>query len=132
MRVYLTHCSKEKEPSLEGSKRAVTPDKLYTDPSIQIFMERCQAKATNWGVLSDLYGVYLSNERHLWYEKPPDTVTLSEEEAVVQSFNDKLSTYDEIYFFVRPDSFHPFYKRVLQKTSLADRVRVFQDIECIE
>ncbi|MGB7087105.1 MAG: hypothetical protein WBD47_16215 [Phormidesmis sp.] len=111
LRIYLTHYSKEKALSVKRSKQAVTPDKLYTAPDIQIFMQRCQAKATSWGVLSDLYGVYLSDERHTWYEKPPDTVTPSEEAAVVQSFNDKLSAYDEICFFARPNSFHPFYKR---------------------
>lgn len=132
MRVYLTHCSKEKEPNLEGTDIAVTPDKLYTNPNIQQFMERCQDKNVSWGVLSDLYGVYLSNECHVWYEKHPDPVTPQEEENVVQDFDNKLSLYDEIYFFVRPESFHPFYERVLKKTMLANKVKTFQDIEYIE
>jgi hypothetical protein len=132
MRVYLTHCSKEKEPNLKGTNVAVTPDKLYTNSGIQQFMERCQEKKVSWAVLSDLYGVYLSNECHIWYEKHPDTVTPQEEEAVIQDFNNKLDSYDEIYFFVRPESFHPFYERVLKKTLLADKVKIFQDVEFIE
>jgi hypothetical protein len=132
MRVYLTHCSKEKEPNLKGTDIAVTPDKLYANSGIQQFMERCQEKNVSWAVLSDLYGVYLSNEYHIWYEKHPDTVTPQEEEIVIEDFNNKLDSYDEIYFFVRPESFHPFYERILKKTVLADKVKIFENIECIE
>ena len=95
MRVYLTHCSKEKEPNLKGTDITVTPDKLYTSAGIQQFMKRCQEQNVIWGVLSDLYGVYLSNERHVWYEKHPDTVTLQEKGIIVQDFNIKLSSYDQ-------------------------------------
>ena len=100
MRVYLTHCSKEKEPNLKGTDITVTPDKLYTSAGIQQFMKRCQEQNVIWGVLSDLYGVYLSNERHVWYEKHPDTVTLQKKGIIVQDFNIKLSSYDEIFFFI--------------------------------
>ncbi|MDX2270822.1 MAG: hypothetical protein NW237_02595 [Cyanobacteriota bacterium] len=132
MRVYLTHCSKEKEPNLKGTDIAVTPDKLYTNSGIRQFMERCQEKNVSWAVLSDQYGVYFSNECHVWYEKHPDTVTPQEEELVIEDFNNKLNSYDEIYFFVRSESFHPFYGRVLQKTVLAGKVKTFESIECIE
>jgi hypothetical protein len=132
MRVYLTHCSKEKEPNLKGTDIAVTPDKLYTNSGIQQFMERCQEKNVSWAVLSDLYGVYLSSECHIWYEKHPDTVTPQEEEIVIEDFNNKLDSYDEIYFFVRPESFHPFYERILKKTVLADKIKTFENMECIE
>lgn len=132
MRVYLTHCSKEKEPNLKGTDITVTPDKLYTSAGIQQFMKRCQEQNVIWGVLSDLYGVYLSNERHVWYEKHPDTVTLQKKGIIVQDFNIKLSSYDEIFFFIRMESFHPFYERVLKETVLADKVKTFQNIEFIE
>ncbi|MEM1309088.1 MAG: hypothetical protein AAF892_08380 [Cyanobacteria bacterium P01_D01_bin.71] len=132
MRIYLTHCSKEKEFTLKGTEVAVTPDKLYTNLGIQQFMERCKAKNVSWAILSDLYGIYLPNERHVWYEKHPDTVTSQEEKAIIQDFDVKLNSYDEIYFFVRLESFHPFYERVLKKTLLANKVKTFQDIECIE
>lgn len=132
MRIYLTHCSKEKEPSLEGTDIAVTPDRLYTNPAIQRFMQRCREKQVHWGIISDLYGVYLSNECRIWYEKHPDTVTPEEEGLVVADFNDKLNSYDEIFFCIRPESFHSFYERVLSQTLLADRVQTFQDTDCIE
>lgn len=132
MRVYLTHCSKEKNPELEITKAAVTPDQLYTNPEIQKFMEECKKRHVNWAILSDLYGVFESNEHREWYEKHPETVTATEENAVIQNFDSKLDYYDEIWFYVRPASFHPFYQRVLSKTVLANRVRFFQDIYCIE
>ena len=128
MRIYLTHCSKEKEPSLEGTDIAVPPDRLYVSPSIQQFMKRCRSKKVSWGVLSDLHGVFLSDECRTWYEKHPDTVTDEEEAHVLESFSDKLSAYAEIFFYVRPSSCHPFYRRILRRTSLADRVQTFQDI----
>ena len=131
MRFYLTYCSQEKAPSLKQTDFAVTPDRLYTDPGVQQFMEKCQKKNVGWGILSDLYGVYLSNERHVWYEKHPDTVTPQEEELIIKDFNHKLGSYDEIFFYARSDAFHPFYKRVLDKTALANRVRIIQHIEMI-
>ena len=132
MRIYLTHCSKEKEPSLKGTNIRVTPDKLYTGQGIQNFIQRCRAKKVNWGILSDLYGVYLPEEVHPWYEKPPDRVTSEEEKFVLQDVGHKLSAYSEILFFVRPETFHPFYKRVLSKTALVGKVQLFYDIDYIE
>lgn len=132
MRFYLTHCSKEKDPALKQLGLAVTPDKLYTETGIQQFMQRCQEKNVAWGILSDLYGVYLSTERHVWYEKHPDTVTPQEEDTVVSEFDRKLAVYDDIFFHVRPDSFHPFYQRVLRRTVLAERVQIFHAIDQIE
>ncbi len=132
MRIYLTHCSKEKDSSLKRTRIAATPNKLYTNPDIQRFMAKCQQKSVSWGILSDLYGVYLPHEHHVWYEKPPDTVTPQEAERIIQDFNHKLCSYDEIFFFIRPESFHSFYDWVLKQTKLTDRVRTFQDIDCIE
>jgi hypothetical protein len=48
-----------------------------------------------------------------------------------KEFDQKLREYDEICFCIRPESFHPFYARVLQRTVLADRVRTFEDLEFI-
>ncbi|EDX86775.1 hypothetical protein S7335_4481 [Synechococcus sp. PCC 7335] len=76
--------------------------------------------------------MYLPEEVHTWYDKPPDTVTPEEEKLVLQDFEHKLSAYDEILFFVRLETFHPFYERVLRKTALAGKVQLFDDISCIE
>lgn len=131
MRIYLTHCSKVKEATLEGTNIAVTPDKLYTGLGIQQFMNKCKKEGVNWGILSDLYGIYLSHDCQIWYDKHPDTVTPDEEALVIQDFDQTLNRYDEIYFCVRPKTFHPFYARVLNKTALADKVRLFQNIDDI-
>ena len=132
MRIYLTHCCKDKADHLRKTGEAVKLDELYVEPKIQEFMSRCKEKGVHWAILSDLYGVYLSNERHVWYEKHPDTVTSKEEAFVIAAFNNKLGSYDKIFFCIRPESFHPFYKRVLKQTLLADRVQTFQDVDCIE
>ncbi|MBD3883359.1 hypothetical protein IFO70_16450 [Phormidium tenue FACHB-886] len=72
MRVYLTHCSAEKDLSLNESGKIATPDQLYTEHRIQQFMARCKDKNVSWAILSDLYGVYLSSDQHGWYEKYPE------------------------------------------------------------
>lgn len=132
VRVYLTHCSAEKDPELKGSGKSATPDDLYTNFGIQRFMTKCKERGVSWGVLSDLYGVFRSDEHQAWYEKHPDTVTQQEEDNVIQDFDRKLSDYDEIWFYIRPESFHPFYARVLKRTMLANKVRTFEDLESIE
>ncbi len=109
-----------------------TPDQLYTETGIQQFMSRCKAVGVNWAVLSDLYGVFQSDEQYEWYEKHPDTVLPDEEEIIIQEFDRKLNQYDEILFYIRPESFHPFYARVLKRTMLADRVQTFENLELIK
>jgi hypothetical protein len=114
-RVYLTHCSAEKDPELKDSGKSATPDALYTNLGIQRFMTKCKEKGVIWGVFSDLYGVFEANERQVWYEKHPDTVVQQEEDNIIQDFDRKLSDYDEIWFYIRPESFHSFYARVLKR-----------------
>ncbi|WP_156427182.1 hypothetical protein [Leptolyngbya sp. NIES-2104] len=132
MRVYLTHCSAEREPLLKDSGKTATPDALYTHPRIQEFMIRCKSMGVSWGVLSDLYDVFGSDQHQAWYEQHPDTVTQYEEDSIIQAFDRALSEYDEIWFYIRPESFHLFYGRVLKRTALADRIRTFEDIELIK
>lgn len=132
MRLYLTHCSAKKDSQLKETGETVTPDRLYTDFKICQFMERCKQKNVQWAILSDRYGIYQSDDCRAWYEKHPDTVTSQEKDIIIQDFDSKLDCYDEIYFFVRTESFHPFYEKVLKETALADRVRFFQDLSCIE
>jgi len=132
MRIYLTHCSKEKDPAFKEPGNIATPDQLYIETGIQQFMSRCKAMSVNWAVLSDLYGVYQSDDQYGWYEKHPNTVLPHEEEIIVQEFDRKLNHYDEIWFYIRPESFHSFYARVLKRTALADRVQTFKDLELIQ
>lgn len=132
MRIYLTHCSKEKSLEAKESGEELTPDRLYTDPGIQQFMERCKATGVRWAILSDRYGIFLPEERHTCYEKAPASVTPEEEMTIIQGFDKLLSGYDEIWFYIRPDTFHPFYERVLINSQLAGRVQRFENLDQIE
>jgi hypothetical protein len=131
MRIYLTHCSKEKNDSLQGVEKTATPDKLYVAAPIQDFMNRCLEKEVNWAILSDLYGVWFSEVEHQWYEKHPSTVTEEEYQKILKNFDQSLKLYDEIWFYVRPETFHSFYERVLTNTALKDKVKHFTDLKQI-
>jgi hypothetical protein len=132
MRIYLTHCSKEKSLEAKESGEELTPDRLYTNPGIQQFIERCQVTGVHWAILSDCYGVFLPDERHPYYEKAPASVTPEEENVIIQSFENRLSEYDEIWFYIRAETFHPFYERVLNNSRLAGRVKRFEDLNQID
>jgi hypothetical protein len=132
MKIYLTHCSAEKDDTLRGTSVTTSPDKLYTNPEIQAFMQRCLDKGVAWAILSDRYGVWLPNVQHEWYEKHPATVTEQESRQIVAQFDLTLQAYEEIYFFVRPAAFHPFYQKVLSETALAARVTQFSELQMID
>lgn len=122
-RIYITHCSRTKAKGYEGTKEAVAPNLLYTSKHIQGFMARCKARGVRWAIFSDLYGVWFPEETHEWYEKDPDTMIEVEFEALLQDFDEKLSPYDEIFFYYNPGRFHALYARLLQRSGLAARVR---------
>jgi hypothetical protein len=128
MRIYLTHCSKEKAPAAKGSNLLLPPDELYTEEGIQAFMQICKQKSVDWAILSDNYGVFFPFEKHEYYEKPPSTVTPEEEQVILKQSNERLGEYAEIWFYVRPATFHPFYERVLKGSEQADKIHLFQDI----
>lgn len=131
MRAYLTHCSAQKNHSLQDSGEKVTPDRLYTAASTQAFMNRCKERRVDWAILSDLYGVWFSDVEHEWYEKHPDTVTDQEFGEILNDFDQKLKNYDEIWFYFNSECFHPFYQKILRRTELKDRVRQFAELEKI-
>lgn len=132
MRVYLTHCSKDKSAFAKESGEKLPPDQLYTDEGLVAFMERCKSMGVSWAVLSDRFGVFLPTERHEYYEKHPGTVTAEEEGAIRLDLEQKLLSYDEIWFYVRPATIHPFYERVLKASLLGERVSLFTDLEEIK
>ena len=132
MRIYLTHCSKEKSLDAKGNGELYPPDELYTEPGIQEFMTICKQTGVNWAILSDNYGIFLPGDRHVYYEKPPATVTPEEELEIIHQFEQKLSGFDEIWFFVRSETFHSFYERVLQSVSIQDKIKIFTDLHAIQ
>ena len=114
-RIYITHCSREKDPALEASGEVATPEKLYTSPALQAFIRFCKARGYDWAILSDRYGVVFADEPIRWYSKPPDTVTDEEFSELLRSFTTRLAGFDEILFQHRPGETHPVFKRIIQK-----------------
>jgi len=125
MRIYITHCSGEKDDSLKGTGRNVTPDELYISKRIKGFMDRCKKGRVNWAIFSDLYGVWLPENKHEWYDKHPDTVTEEEFKALLKDFDKKLQKYDEIYFYHNPRFFHRLYRRIVNESILKDKIKLF-------
>jgi hypothetical protein len=104
-RIYLTHCSATKDIYLKDVDKRVTPDKLYTATPTQRFMKSCMKNNVEWAIFSDNYGIWLSKERHSWYEKSPDSVTDKEFDKLVDNFNTRLKDFDEIWFYYNPSRF---------------------------
>lgn len=132
MRIYLTHCSREKLPAAKRDGLEYPPDELYTDPGLQAFIARCRERGQAWAILSDRYGVFFPQEKHPYYEKPPADVTAAEEAEITRGFHAQLSEYDQIWFFTRSETFHSFYERVARNGALAGRVVVFDNLERIQ
>jgi hypothetical protein len=124
-RIYVTHCSAKKNDALRDSGQRASPDRLYMSPRIQTFMSKCKEQGVNWAIFSDKYGIWFPNVEHEWYEKSPDTVTDQEFEDLLNDFDRKLQDYDEIWFYHNPSRFHGLYQRLLQETSLQDKVKLF-------
>jgi hypothetical protein len=131
MRLYLTHCCKDKSETARLSGDSLLPDELYVDPAIQAFFQAVKQKGQTWGVLSDLYGLWLPPRREGWYEKHPDTVTTDEAEAIRQSFDEGLEAFTEVWFYVRKETFHPFYQSVLERSRWRDRIQCFESLKKI-
>ena len=128
MRIYLTHCSKDKLPEAKASGEKLPPDLLYTDASLQEFISKCKSTGAAWAILSDKYGVFLPDENHEYYEKPPASVTAEEENAIRNQFDQRLEHYEEIWFYVRQTTFHHLYERILMRSSLSNRIHLFSDL----
>jgi hypothetical protein len=113
-KIYLTHCSKEKDPEFALSGEKVTPDRLYTSEGIQQFIKYCNEHSHYWAILSDRYGVVFRDDHIKWYNQPPDTVTEEDYERLLQSFITRLSFFDEVYFYHRPGETHPLFARIVE------------------
>jgi len=114
-RIYITHCSARKHDPLRNSGKKVTPDRLYTAKPLQRFVQRCKDKNVEWAIFSDKYGVVFPSERIEWYDKHPNTVTDEEFQWLVLNFTQRLSKYDEVWFYHNPGRFHPLYRRLVER-----------------
>lgn len=95
-------------------------------------MRRCKAKGVRWAILSDRYGVWFSNEKHVWYEKHPDSVTEREFAALKADFDNKLVAFEEIFFCpgTGDGRVHSLYKRLMRESRLKDKIaqRLYHEI----
>jgi len=130
--IYLTHCCAKKDDSLRGSRKKVTPDKLYQSTPIQRFINECKKKGVEWAIFSDKYGVVFPNQEIEWYDKHPSKVTDEEFKELLKDFDQKLAAYDEIWFYYNPGRFHRLYERLLNESKLRDRIRLFTHIKEIK
>ena len=128
MRIYITHCSANKDDSLRSTGEKVTPDRLYTSHRIQRFMNVCKERNAHWAILSDLYGVWFPTIRHEWYNKSPNEVTEEEFRMLLLDFDERLKDYAEIWFYHNPSRFHPIYGKLLNQTTLKQKVKRFTHI----
>ena len=113
--IYVTHCSRDKDPRIEKSGEKVSPERLYTSEGLQRFIRFCKMNRYDWAVFSDHYGVVFPEEKINWYSKPPDTVTEVEFSELLRSFTTRLAEFDEIWFQHRPGENHPVFKRIIEK-----------------
>ena len=125
MKIYVTHCSATKDDSLKGTSLKVTPDRLYTSQKVQGFINECKSKRVKWAIFSDKYGVWFPDETHEWYEKSPKTVTAFEYQDLVKNFEQRLASYDEIWFYQNPGRFPSLYKKLLNEVNVRDKIKLF-------
>jgi len=130
-RVYVTHCSGEKDDALRGTGREVAPEELYTSERFREFARACREAGVTWAVLSDLHGIWFADERRGWYEKAPETVTEAEFHALVESFDTRLADFDKVLFYHEPGRLHELYRRVVEASALKGRVEFFTDVAMI-
>lgn len=128
-KIYITHCSAKKDDSLCNTNKKVTPDRLYTATPLQRFIERCKKKRVEWAIFSDKHGVIFPWEEIEWYDKHPSKVTAKEFQFLVENFVQRLSEYDEIWFYHNPGRFHPLYKELNRKSkSKGLKVKLFSHL----
>jgi hypothetical protein len=127
-RIYITHCCAKKDDSLRGTGKNVLPDQLYTATPTRRFLDRCKTRNVKWAIFSDLYGVWFPDVAHPWYEKDPNLVTELQFQNLLNDFNRKLGSYSQIRFYHNPRRFHRLYRRLLEETSLRERIVLFRRI----
>lgn len=111
--IYVTHCSRDKDPALRSSGEDAVPERLYTSEGLQRFIRYCKTNQHSWAIFSDFYGVVFSEEKIKWYSKSPAEVSEAEFAVLLENFIDRLSAFDTIYFHHRQAETHPLFRRVV-------------------
>ena len=110
----------------------MTPDCLYTAAPIRRFIAKCEERKVNWAIFSDKYGVWFPKEKHAYYDKSPSVVTPAEFRALLESFDRRLSRFDQIWFYHNPGRFHALYRKLLSMSELKAKVHLFYHLSEIE
>jgi len=132
LRIYITHCSNKKEPGLKNTSIEVSPQELYTATPTQRFIKTCENKNVNWAIFSDEYGIWFPDEKHIWYNKDPNTVNNEEFDILVEDLENKLNEYDEIFFYHNPGRFHRLYKKLLTTVKNKDKIKLISHLNEIK
>ncbi len=114
-RIYVTHCSKNKDDTLKNTNKEIIPYELYLSKKTRRFLNKCAEKKVPSAIFSDYCGVWFSDEKGKYYSNKdgnPNKVTEQKFQELVKDFDEKLQRYDEIWFYYNPGRFHPVYKRL--------------------
>ena len=128
MRIYITHCSANKDDGLKNTGVSVPPDRLYTGGRTRAFMNRCKSRNVPWAIFSDLYGVWFPTVQHGWYEKSPNRVTPAEFQRLQRDFDSQLERYEEIVFYRHPARFHALYRTLIDGSNLRSRITLISRV----
>lgn len=129
--IYITYCTGKKDNSFKDTDIKVTPDVLYTSARIKSFIRQCRKKDVAWAIFSDRYSIWFAAEKHIWYDKHPNTVTEDEFDKLLKIFDARLKGYDEIIFYYNPARIHKLYKRLIEETALKDRMKLITHLRDI-
>lgn len=134
MKLYVTYCSGQKDESLISSGEKVFPDRLYTSPRIQEFIQTCREKSAYWAIFSDKYGIWFPNETHEWYDKHPDEIMDAEFGRLILQSVKKLKNYDVFFYGNTEDpKFHPRYIQLIDHLrARCIPVTIFSDLSLIQ
>lgn len=129
MTIYFTFCSAEKDDSLQGTDREVSPDVLYTSKRVQSFIIRCKRRNVRWAIFSDEYGIWFPEVKHKWYETSPDDAA-PRFSQLLADFDEKLKSFDEIHFCPGTGRIHHLYRSLIRQSTLKHKITTtyFMDI----
>jgi len=131
-RVYVTHCSAKKDDSLRSTGVEVIPERLYTASPLRRFVQKCKDARVDWAIFSDKYGVVFPQERIEWYDKDPSRVDEEEFSLLLENFIQRLSDYDEVWFYHNPGRFHRLYRRLVEEARRGGtKVKLFSHVSQI-
>ena len=115
-RIYVTHCSNDKDENLCGSGRKVSVERLHQGIALHRFIDKCQTRNVKWAIFCDKHGIcFPDNPICEWYDLSPKDISIDILRSMAQDFVSQLSDFDEIFFYGNHTSphFSPAHARLL-------------------